>query len=94
MLPFDGFNTVVGYSVASYGALSRYLGLLAGLLERWDDAARHFEDALAMNERMQTPVWLAYTQYQYAAMLLACGASSDRERALAMLIPRSVPPTN
>jgi hypothetical protein len=71
--------------VACNGAVSRYLGALAALLENWDDAARHFEDALALNERMDAPVWVAHSQYQYAAMLLARGVPSDRERALALL---------
>ena len=37
------------------GALQRLgvasLGLLAAAMGRWDDAERHFEDALAFNER-------------------------------------------
>jgi tetratricopeptide (TPR) repeat protein len=85
LLPFDGLNTVVGYSAACYGASSRYLGMLAALLENWNDAARHFEDALAMNARIDAPVWVAHTQYQYAMMLLARGLLSDRERAFEML---------
>ena len=85
LLPFDGLNLIAGYGVACYGALSRYLGALAALLENWDDAARHFEDALTMNARMETPVWVAHTQYQYAMMLLTRGAPSDREHAFALL---------
>jgi hypothetical protein len=51
LLPSAGRNVVVSNGVACYGALSRYLGALATTLERWDDAARHFEDAIAMNAR-------------------------------------------
>jgi DNA-binding NarL/FixJ family response regulator len=29
--------------------------------------------------------WLAHTQYDYAAMLLACGQIDDRDRAVALL---------
>jgi hypothetical protein len=85
LLPYDGLNVVIGFYVVCYGAVSRYLGTLAALLENWDDAVHHFEDALTMNLRMETPVWVAHTQYQYATMLLARGAPSDRERAFAML---------
>jgi hypothetical protein len=85
LLPFIGRNVVVSNGVASYGALSRYLGALATTLERWDDAARHFEDALAMNARMETWPWLAHTQEQYATMLLARNQSGDRDRAAALL---------
>jgi tetratricopeptide (TPR) repeat protein len=85
LLPFAGHNVVVGNGAACYGALSRYLGALAATLERWDDAARHFEDALVMNARMDAHPWLAHTQEQYAAMLLARHQPGDRDRAAALL---------
>jgi len=85
LLPFDGANVLVGSGIACHGALSRYLGALAATLERWDDAARHFEDALAMNARMDARVWLAHTQEQYATMLLTRHQSGDREKAAALL---------
>jgi tetratricopeptide (TPR) repeat protein len=85
LIPFAGNNVVVGDGAACYGALSRYLGALATTLQRWDDAARHFEDALAMNARMDARTWLAHTQEQYAAMLLARRDSGDRDKAAALL---------
>ena len=85
LLPFDGANVVVGSGIACYGALSRYLGSFAATLERWDDAARHFEDALAMNARMDARLFLAHTQEQYATMLLARHQSGDRDKAAALL---------
>jgi hypothetical protein len=85
LLPFAGRNVVVSNGAACYGALSRYLGALAATLEHWDDAERHFEEALAMNARMDTRVWLAHTQEQYAAMLLARRQPSDRDHAAALL---------
>ena len=81
LLPYADRNVVIGNAVACYGALSRYLGALATTLERWDEAAQHFEDALAMNTRMEAWPWLAHTQYQYATMLLARDQSGDREKA-------------
>jgi tetratricopeptide (TPR) repeat protein len=48
---------------------------------RYDDARRHFEDALAMNQRLGARPWLAHTQNDYAQMLLAHGAAGDRPRA-------------
>jgi hypothetical protein len=71
LLPFAGRNVVIGNAESCYGALSRYLGTLATTLARWDEAAQHFEDALAMNTRMDARPWLARTQEQYATMLLA-----------------------
>jgi tetratricopeptide (TPR) repeat protein len=85
LMPFEGANVVVGSAIACHGALSRYLGGLATVLERWDDAARHFEDALAMNARMEARPWLAHTQGQYATMLLARRQSGDLDRAAALL---------
>ena len=85
LLPFAGCNVVVGNASACYGALSRYLGALATTLERWDDAARHFDDALAMNARMEALPWLAHTQEQYATMLLTRHQSGDRDKAATLL---------
>jgi tetratricopeptide (TPR) repeat protein len=85
LLPFDGRNVVIGFAVVCHGAVSRYLGALAATLERWDDATRHFEDALVMNARMEAWPWLAHTQSQYATMLLSKDLSGDRDRALALL---------
>ena len=85
LLPFARHNVVVGNGAACYGALSRYLGALAATLERWDDAAGHFEDALAMNARMDARPWLAHTQEQYATMLLARRQSGDRDKAAMLL---------
>jgi tetratricopeptide (TPR) repeat protein len=85
LLPYAGRNVVIGNAVACYGAVSRYLGALATILGCWDEAAQHFEDALAMNARMQARPWLAHTQYQYATMLLAREQSGDREKAVELL---------
>ena len=85
LLPYAGRNVVVGSAAACYGALSRYLGALATTLERWDEAAQHFEDALAMNARMDAWPWLAHTQYQYATMLLTRDQPSDSEKGWELL---------
>jgi tetratricopeptide (TPR) repeat protein len=85
LLPYAGYTVVIGNAAACYGALSRYLGALATTLGRWDEAAQHFEDALAMNARMDAQPWLAHTQYQYAAMLLARDQPSDSEKARELL---------
>ena len=53
------------------GSVSRSLGILAATMSDWDAAARHFEDAIAMNAAMDARPWLASTQHDYARMLLA-----------------------
>ena len=85
LLPYAGRTVVVGFAAACYGAVSRYLGALSTTLGRWDEAEEHFEDALAMNARMEAWPWLAHTQYQYATMLLERDQSSDSEKARELL---------
>ena len=85
LTPYEGYNIVVGPTAVSYGAAARYLGMLAATMSRWEDAQRHFEDALAMNAQMGARPWLAHTQYQYAMMLLARSQPGDDEKAVALL---------
>jgi tetratricopeptide (TPR) repeat protein len=61
-----------------YGA--HYLGMLAGLLGRSEDAERHFTRALELHTAMGSPSWIAETRYRLAEMLMA-KASPDLERA-------------
>jgi len=63
------------------GCASRYLGLLATTLSRWDQASRHFEDAIAMNRRMGAAPWIAHTQADYARMLRTRDGPGDAEKA-------------
>ncbi len=85
LLPFAGRNVIMGTAAVCHGSLSRYLGALATTLERWDDAARHFEDAIAMDARMNALPWLAHAQHRYAIMLLARDHSGDRDKATTLL---------
>jgi tetratricopeptide (TPR) repeat protein len=75
----------VGFLSICYGAASRYLGLLAATMSRWDEAEKHYREALNVNARMGARPWLAHTQHQYAIMLLARGHSEDLERANSLL---------
>ncbi len=90
LLPYDGRTVVVGLATVCYGAAARYLGLLATTLARWDEAERHFEDALTLNARIGAQPWLAHTQHDYAAMLLARGCPADRPRSRALLAAASM----
>ncbi len=54
------------------------LGLLAACLQRWDEAAGHFEAAMACCRRLDARPMLARTEYEYGRMLLARG---DETRA-------------
>jgi DNA-binding SARP family transcriptional activator/tetratricopeptide (TPR) repeat protein len=70
---------------SAIGSVSRYLGILASTMSRWDDARSHFEDALAMNDRMGARPWLAHTQHDYARLLVARGTADDRAKGDALL---------
>ena len=84
LLPY-GDRVAVAYPEVSTGAVSRYLGMLAETMERWDDAARHFRDAIVTNERIGARSWLAHAQHDLAATLIGHGKSADREHATALL---------
>ena len=85
LLPYTERTVVIGNAVACYGAMSRYLGALATTMGHWGTAAQHFEDALAMNARMEAWPWLAHTQYAYATMLLARSQPGDHDKATTLL---------
>jgi DNA-binding NarL/FixJ family response regulator len=85
LLPHDGYNIVVGAFSACHGAAARLLGMLASTMKRWDEAERHFEAAVATNDRQNAHPWLAHSRYEYAAMLLARRRSGDEERARSLL---------
>jgi class 3 adenylate cyclase/tetratricopeptide (TPR) repeat protein len=93
LLPYARCTVVVGAVVASLGAASHFLGLLAATMSRWDQAIQHFEDALEMNARMRAKPRLAVTQYEYASVLVARNQAGDpsaspgagREKALDLL---------
>jgi DNA-binding CsgD family transcriptional regulator len=85
LAPCAGRPIVVGFTGVFYGAASRYLGMLATTMARWEEAQQHFEDALAMNAGMGARPWLAHTQHQYAVMLLARRQPGDCERATVLL---------
>src|SRR5205823_8554020 len=84
LLPWGRFNAV-DQAEGMRGSIWRYLGLLAMLNQRTDEALSHFEDALAANERMGARPWLARTQEDYAHLLLASSESDNLARAHELL---------
>jgi tetratricopeptide (TPR) repeat protein len=85
LLPLEGRCAVAAGMSACIGAASRHLGLLAATMRRWQDAERHFADALEMNRRLRSEPLVAHVQQEWAAMLLARRDAADRPRALALL---------
>ena len=82
LLPYDGLTIVAGRAAACYGPVSRVLGLLARTAGRFDAAERHFEEALALSERMGDRPMRASCQFELGRLLLDRG---DRGRALELL---------
>ncbi len=67
------------------GSVDYYLGLLATLLEDWDLADRHFNDALRVHTEWETPPYIAHTLYAWANLLVQRGKPGDPERAYQLL---------
>jgi tetratricopeptide (TPR) repeat protein len=80
LAPLAGRHAI-GHAEGSVGAVDRYLGLLASALGRHDDAARHLEDAVHINERMGARPWTAHSRHDLAAVLRARNAPGDATRA-------------
>ena len=82
--PYARVNAMAAGEVA-LGPVARYLGILAATTSRWEEAAGHFEHAIAMNAKMGARPALAHTQHDYARMLLARDQRGDREKALELI---------
>jgi hypothetical protein len=80
MLPYAN-QVVAGMTVCCLGSVDRHLGMLAGVLKRWDEAAAHFDRALAIDAALRAPPLLARTQYWYAHLLTTC-PGGDQARAV------------
>ena len=87
--PYAGQSLVLGQvgAMLHLGAISRYLGLLAATMGHWAAAEAHYVAALATNAQLGARPWVAYTQYEYAQMLLARqGAGVPRPRPRTALL--------
>jgi ATP/maltotriose-dependent transcriptional regulator MalT len=83
-LPFARLNVSAGAS-GLYGSVSRYLGMLATVLERWDDATTHFEQGIEFEERMGARPFVARSRIAYAEMLVKRGRDMDQYHARRLL---------
>jgi tetratricopeptide (TPR) repeat protein len=72
------FPVVVGLA---RGCTAHYLGKLAALMGRYDEAEEHFSAAERLVTRLDVPGALAHTQLEWARMLLARRQPGDVERA-------------
>jgi hypothetical protein len=84
MLQFRGRIAHVAGTI-TVGAGDRYLGMLSATLVRFDDAERHYDAALAIEERLGSRPYLTRTRTWYGRMLLERRAPGDEDRAAALL---------
>ena len=68
LLPHEGQN-ILGHGEGCAGSVSRYLGICAAMVGRTEEAAVHFEAAMAHNRRLGARPFVAHTQHEYAQML-------------------------
>jgi tetratricopeptide (TPR) repeat protein len=70
---------------ANSGSVAAVLGILAALLGRHEDAAAHFEDAIARETAMDARLAVLTSKAAYAQLLLQHGVPGDRPRALELV---------
>ncbi len=85
MLPYADRQIVVANGAGLLGSAAYLLGELAATMSHWEDAERHFEHALAFNERIHARPWFARTCHEYARMLHERGAAGDDAKASDLL---------
>lgn len=87
LLPYPDRTIVVPvpHPVTCLGSANLYLGLLASVLSRWDEATDHFESAIRAHTRLTARPFVARTKYGYARMLIRRGRDADRSRAQSLL---------
>ena len=83
LLPWSGRN--IGVGLECLGSSDRFLGLLAAIERRWEDAERHFAQALEMNDRIGAILPREHTRRDYAEMLARRSAPGDGPKASALL---------
>jgi len=81
LLPY-AHRFAISYPEICIGPVSRYLGMLATVTARWDDAERHFTDATEASARIGARPSLAHSWAGHAEMLLARDPASADAAAL------------
>ncbi len=82
LLPYQGQVVIGGMGEGCQGAVDRFLGMLAGLAGRWDDAQGHFDSALAIEAGLRSPPLLARTQYWCGRFLMERGDAGAARASL------------
>jgi len=82
MRPRAGFHAIIGdYASAHLGGLDLRLGLLATLVERFDEAEAHLHAETSWAEREGARVWLAHGRLAEARLFARRDGPGDRARS-------------
>jgi hypothetical protein len=84
LLPFSDRNAI-SISTMPFGPVAMRLGMLAGLLERWDDVDRHFDEAIDLCGQLDARAIRARVLLEHARVLVARDGDGDRGRAVDLL---------
>jgi tetratricopeptide (TPR) repeat protein len=84
LAPWAGQITFTGRSVA-WGAADRFLAMLAALGRDFDAAESLYRSAIALEDRLDAPPFLARTRWWYAEMLMSRDGEGDRKLASDLL---------
>jgi hypothetical protein len=85
---------MVGNVIGSYGFFAWSCGMLAAVLESWDEAERPFTAALAMNGHIGARPWIVHTRRSYAEMLVDRDAPGDRSAPASSSPPAAPRPSS
>ncbi|MDX2171300.1 MAG: hypothetical protein SF182_29805, partial [Deltaproteobacteria bacterium] len=84
--PFADRIVESSLGAAAVGSMHEALGRLATTLRRWPVAERHFESAIAANQRLGAHHLCAHVRRHHAEMLLARAQPRDAARARELLL--------
>ncbi len=83
LMPYRDGNVVIGLAAVCMGSAARYLGRLAAVMGRDDEAVEHFEQALVANAALKAPVFLAHSQIDLARELGPSSRATELTEAAA-----------
>jgi tetratricopeptide (TPR) repeat protein len=84
MLPYAQLNVILN-PVATFGSAERYIGILALVLDRLDEAIEHFEKSLHFERRRGARLWAVYSGFELVSSLAHRGGTADRAKALDLI---------
>ena len=84
LVPYSHLLSMAGGATAE-GPVSHYLGGLAAVLGRYDEADAYFTQAAAFNERADAKFFAARTNLLWGKMLAERNAPADAEKARELL---------